>query len=60
MRDRLNKQKQIASEKIDKIKQAGGLSDEAYDRMRAILLDIDPTSMKDRAGAPSDGDHYLR
>ncbi len=59
MRERLEKQKRAANEKIEGIKRTGGLSDEAYEAMRALLLDIDPTVTNEQQ---SDSRHtgYLR
>jgi hypothetical protein len=50
MRDRLDKQKLVAGQRIDEIKQAGGLSGEAYDTIRAVLLGIDPMA-KEQPGS---------
>lgn len=58
MRQRLDAQKRAAGEKVDEIRRAGGLSDEAYDAIRAALLNIDPTAPKEPIGSrPED---YLR
>lgn len=59
VRERLDKQKRAADQKMVELKSAGGISDEAYDKMRAILLDIDPTGPKEQQ---SDSPHtgYLR
>jgi len=59
VRERLDKQKRAADQKMVELKSAGGISDEAYDKMRAILLDIDPTGRKEQQ---SDSRHtgYLR
>jgi len=59
MRGRLEKQKNAASAKIDEIKLSGGLSGEAYDAIRAVLLGIDPMS-KESAKAFDGTGHYLR
>ena len=59
MRDRLDEQKRAANAKIGELKQAGGLSDEAYEAMRALLLDIDPTATNERQSGERYGG-YLR
>jgi hypothetical protein len=56
MRERLDEQKRAAAEKMGAVKSAGGLSDAAYDAMRAILLDIDPTATKEQQS----GSHHAR
>ena len=43
VREKLEEQKRVAGLKMEEIKHAGGLSPEAYDTMRALLLGIDPT-----------------
>lgn len=59
MRARLDEQKRVADKKMGELKSAGGLSNEAYDAMRNILLDIDPTTTNEQ---PSGSHHagYLR
>jgi Bacteriophage Mu, Gp27 len=42
MRTRLEEQKRAAGEKIEGMKSAGGLSDAAYEQIRAVLLGINP------------------
>ena len=42
MRERLEEQKQAAQGKLTAIKDGGGVSDAAYEKMRAVLLGIDP------------------
>jgi DNA-binding SARP family transcriptional activator len=59
MRERLEEQKRAAGEKMVEVKRAGGVTDEAYERMRAILLDIDPAATKEQGGSRPHGS-YLR
>lgn len=58
MRARLAEQKRAADKKMTELKSAGGLSNEAYDAMRNILLDIDPTATQEPSGSRHVG--YLR
>jgi len=47
MRARLDEQKRAAGEKMDEIRRAGGLSDDAYEAIRAALLNINPIATKE-------------
>jgi Protein of unknown function (DUF3486) len=58
MRARLDEQKRAAGEKMDDLKRTGGLSDESYEAIRAVLLDIDPIATKEQVGSRHEG--YLR
>jgi len=42
MRDRLDNEKRRAGQKLDEVKHAGGLTEEAYEAMRNALFDINP------------------
>jgi Protein of unknown function (DUF3486) len=59
MRARLEEQKRAAGDTVDEIKRKGGLDDETYDAIRAVLLGIDPITTKEQqAGSRHEG--YLR
>jgi Protein of unknown function (DUF3486) len=58
MRERLDEQKRAAGEKMGELKRSGGLSDETYDALRALLLGIDPITTKEQSGSRHEG--YLR
>jgi hypothetical protein len=60
MRRRLDSEKRAAGEKINELKSQGGLSDEAYDKIRGILLDIDPLSPPTNEQSGVHPDAYLR
>jgi hypothetical protein len=45
---------------MDEIKRAGGLSEEAYDALRAPLLNIDPIATKEQSGSHQAGYLHLR
>jgi Protein of unknown function (DUF3486) len=56
MRARLEKQKRDADQTLKEIKGGGGLSDDAYERTRALLLNIDPLSTREQTSGDSGPD----